>query len=117
MSQAEHAVALSGWQVDGYMSAGLVPRSRQIGIVPSGVDPTELGTLATPWLDGDREPIVGYHRPDRRLESAAPARDAAECLVDRPDLRFAIIGDVWFRQSDAGYGAWLERRIRRLAGT
>ena len=111
MSRAAHAVALSAWQVDAYRSTGLLPRSRQIGIVPSGVDPSELGTLATPWLDGTREPVVGYIGQIVAWKAPHLLVDAAESLADRPDLRFAIIGDVWFPQSDGGYGAWLERRI------
>ena len=111
MSRAAHAVALSRWQVDGYLSAGLMPRSRQIGIVPSGVDPAELGSLPTPWLDGAREPIVGYIGQVVAWKAPHLLVDAAERLADCPDVRFAIIGDVWFPQSDAGYGAWLERRI------
>jgi glycosyltransferase involved in cell wall biosynthesis len=111
ISQAAHAVALSRWQVDGYISSGLVPRSRQIGIVPSSVDAADLGTLATPWLDGRREPVIGFIGQIVAWKAPHLLVDAAECLVDRPDLGFAIIGDVWFPQSDAGYGSWLERRI------
>ncbi len=111
ISRAAHAVALARWLADGYRSAAIVPMSGEIGIVPSGIDPAGLHGLATPWLDGERDPIVGYIGQIARWKAPHLLVDAAEMLIDRPDVRFAIIGDVWFPQSDDGYGSWLERRI------
>ena len=111
IGRAAHAVALSNWLAEHYLAVGLLPRSRRIGIVPSAIDPVELGSLETPWLDGKRPPIVGFIGQIADWKAPHLLVDAAERLTDHPDVAFAIVGDVWFPQSDHGYGSWLERRI------
>jgi glycosyltransferase involved in cell wall biosynthesis len=109
--RATHAVALSDWLADHYRAEGLLPRSGRIDIVPSGVDPGPLRDLPTPWLDGERPPVVGFVGHLAAWKAPHLIVDIAEQLGDLPDVRFAIIGDVWFRHSDGGYGAWLDGRI------
>jgi glycosyltransferase involved in cell wall biosynthesis len=37
--------------------------------------------------------------------------DLAESLSDHPQVRFAIVGGVWFKHSNDGYGQWLQERL------
>lgn len=113
IGRAAHAVALTHWLAAQYVEAGLIPRSGRIDRVPSSVDPSAFDGLPTPWLDGGRAPIVGYVGNVARAKGPHLLVDAAERLTDRPDVTFAIVGDVWFPRSDDGYGQWLRDRIER----
>jgi glycosyltransferase involved in cell wall biosynthesis len=111
IGRAAHAVALSAWLADHYRAEGLVPRSGRIDIVPSGIDPAPLSGLETPWLDGRRPPTVGFVGQLARWKAPHLIIDVAERLSDHPDVRFVIVGDVWFQGADHGYGQWLEERL------
>jgi glycosyltransferase involved in cell wall biosynthesis len=111
IGRAAHAVALSAWLADHYRAEGLLPRSGRIDIVPSGIDPAPLSGLAAPWLDGQRPPIVGFVGQLARWKAPHLIIELAERLADRPDVRFAIVGDVWFQAADHGYGRWFEDRL------
>lgn len=111
IGQAAHAVALSAWLAEHYRREGLLPRSGRIDVVPSGVDPAPFSDIETPWLDGQRPPVVGFVGQLARWKAPHLIIELAECLSDRPDIRFAIVGDVWFQQADQGYGAWLQERL------
>ena len=109
--RADHAVALSAWLSDHYRRSDMLPRSGVIDIVPSGVDPTEFQGMSTPWLDGAREPVIGY--VGRLADWKAPHLliDAAERLSDMPAVRFAIIGGIWFPAAEGPYARWLVERL------
>lgn len=111
MRRVAHAVALSTWLADHYRAEGLLPRSGRIDIVSSGVDPAPLSGIETPWLDGQRPPVVGFLGQVTRWKAPHLIIELAERLADRPDVRFQIVGDVWFPQSDGGYGRWLDQRL------
>ena len=111
MARASHAVALSEWLAEHYRTEGLLPRSGRIDIVPSGIDPSPLSGIGTPWLDGQRQPVIGFIGQFARWKAPHLIIELAERLSDRTDIRFAMIGDVWFRHSDEGYGRWLEERL------
>jgi glycosyltransferase involved in cell wall biosynthesis len=108
---AAHAVALATWLGDAYGRAGLLPRSGRIDRVTSSVDPDTIAGLPTPWLDGRRPPVVGYIGNVARAKGPHLIVDVAESLADLADVRFVVVGDVWFPSSDRGYGDWLRRRI------
>ena len=72
MRRVAHAVALSTWLADHYRAEGLLPRSGRIDIVSSGVDPASLSGIETPWLDGQRPPVVGFLGQADELEGTAP---------------------------------------------
>jgi glycosyltransferase involved in cell wall biosynthesis len=110
LGRADHAVALSEWLVASYASRGALPRSRYIGIVPSGVDSTRLSQLPTPWLDGQHDPIVGYVGQIARWKAPHLLIDAAELLSHVPGT-FRLIGDVWFPASEAAYGQRLRQKL------
>jgi glycosyltransferase involved in cell wall biosynthesis len=112
LRRADHAVALSKWLVVSYTSRGALPRSRHIGIVPSGVDATRLSQLPTPWLDGERDPVVGYVGQIARWKAPHLLIDAAEHLSHVP-ARFRLIGSVWFPAAEATYGRRLRERLAR----
>ena len=111
IGRAAHAVALSAWLSDHYRAEGLLPRSGRIDVVPSGIDPTPLSGIETPWLDWQRPPIVGFVGQLARWKAPHLIIELAERLTDRPDVRFAIVGDVWFQAADHGYGRWFEERL------
>jgi len=111
MRRADHAVALSHWLAGSYgVEAGVLPRSGRIGVVPSGIDPGPLSGLPTPWLDGQREPVVGYVGQIARWKGPHLLIEAAEGLLDSR-VSFRIVGSVWFPAAEAGYGRWLEKRL------
>jgi glycosyltransferase involved in cell wall biosynthesis len=113
MRRVDHAVALTKWVADSYRAARLVPRSRRIGIVPSGVDGGSLGRLPTPWLDGKRGPVVGYVGQIAAWKGVDIVVDAFD-LLDAPDDRsLTIAGDVWFPLAERGYDEALDARIAR----
>jgi len=68
--------------------------------------------MPTPWLSGDRQPIVGYLGNVASSKGAHVVVDVAERLADRPNVRFVIVGDVWFPHADRGYGSRLRARMR-----
>jgi glycosyltransferase involved in cell wall biosynthesis len=109
LRRADHAVALSQWLARSYNAYGATPRSGQIGLVGSGVDPERLAALPTPWLSGERSPVIGYVGQIARWKGPHLLVEAAEQLEDRGIL-FRIIGGVWF-PAERGYGDWLRRRI------
>jgi glycosyltransferase involved in cell wall biosynthesis len=111
IGRAAHAVAISAWLADHYRAEGLLPRSGRIDVVPSGIDPAPLSGIETPWLDGQRAPVVGFVGQLARWKAPHLIIELAERLSDRPDVRFAIVGDVWFQGADHGYGRWLEERL------
>jgi glycosyltransferase involved in cell wall biosynthesis len=111
MRDVDHAVALSDWMVERYVSCAALPRSGRIGVVPSGVDPSALEALATPFLDGRRPPVVGFVGQIARWKAPHLLIDAAEDLDDLPDVSFRIVGDVSFPAAEAGYGRWLRTRL------
>ena len=108
--RAHHAVALSDWLRQSYAESGATPRSGRIGIVPSGIDPAELAVLRTPWLAGEREPVIGYVGQVAQWKGPHLLVDAAEHMTD-VRATFRIIGGVWFPASERAYGQWLRRRI------
>ncbi|CAN5118238.1 N/A [soil metagenome] len=110
LRRADHAVALSDWLARSYADRGALPRSGHIGIVPSGVDPRALAELPTPWLDGKRDPIVGFVGQVARWKAPHLLVEAAEELMHQP-VTFRIVGAVWFPAAEEGYGRWLGRRI------
>lgn len=111
MRHADHAVALSHWLAVSYGEvAGVLPRSGRIGVVPSGIDPGPLAGLPTPWLDGQREPVVGYVGQIARWKGPHLLIDAAESLPET-GVTFKIVGSVWFPAAEARYGRWLEGRL------
>lgn len=114
LRRADHAVALSEWLIRSYVSRGAVPASGRIGRVPSGIDATALAALPTPWLDGRRQPVVGYVGQIARWKAPHLLVDAADHLADVA-ASFRIIGGVWFPAAEEAYGEWLERRVARLA--
>jgi len=115
MRRADHAVALSTWLAGSYgMAAGVLPRSGRIGVVPSGIDPGALAGLATPWLDGQREAVVGYVGQIARWKGPHLLIDAAEYLPES-HVTFRIVGSVSFPAAEARYGRWLENRLAASA--
>lgn len=111
MRHADHAVALSHWLAGSYgVVAGVLPRSGRIGVVPSGIDPGPLAGLPTPWLDGQREPVIGYIGQIARWKGPHLLIDAAESLPET-GVTFKIVGSVWFPAAEARYGRWLEQRL------
>jgi glycosyltransferase involved in cell wall biosynthesis len=111
--RADHAVTISRWMADAYRTAGIVPRSGRIGLIPSGVATDRLRGLPTPWLDGERPPIVGYIGQIARRKGPDLLVAAAERLDDRPDVTFRIIGDVAFPLAEGRFGEELAAAIRR----
>lgn len=111
MRRVDHAVTLSQWMVDRYRAAGALPRSGRIGLVPSGVDPTQLATLDTPFLDGRKPPVVGFVGQIARWKAPHLLVDAAERLEDLSEVQFRIVGEVMFPAAEAAYGRWLRARI------
>jgi glycosyltransferase involved in cell wall biosynthesis len=109
LRRADHAVALSRWLAQSYLSRHATPRSGRIGIVPSGIDAEALARLPTPWLDGDRAPVVGYVGQIARWKGPHLLVEAAEHLD--ATARFLVIGSVWFPAAEDEYGRWLERRL------
>lgn len=112
MRRVDHAVALSEWLTAHYIAERITPRSGAIDHVPSGVDGRPFAALPTPWLDGARDPVVGYVGQIATWKAPHLLVDAAEALTDHPEIRFVITGNVWFRSSDT-YGRDLERRVAR----
>lgn len=110
MRRADHAVALSRWLANSYASRRALPRSGRIGVVPSGIDPAPLAGLDTPWLDGERDAVVGYVGQIARWKGPHLLIDAAESLVGQP-VSFRIIGGVWFPAAEGRYGRWLAARL------
>jgi glycosyltransferase involved in cell wall biosynthesis len=110
LTRADHAVALSRWLAESYSKRGALPRSGRIGLVPSGVDPEPLARLPTPWLNGEREPVVGFIGQIAGWKAPHLLIDAAERL---PHARasFRIIGSVSFPAAEDDYGRWLRARI------
>lgn len=111
MRRADHAVALAPWMVERYARARALPRSRRIGVVPSGIDTSELGSLPTPWLDGQREPVIGYVGQVAAWKGPHLLVEAAELMADLPGPSFRLVGDVTFPAAEAAYGADLRDRI------
>lgn len=111
--RVDHAVALTPWLAGRYRGAGLLPRSGRIGVVPSSVDPARLSSLPRPFLDGHRPPVVGYVGQIARWKAPHLIIDAAEGLADVPNVRFKIIGDVFFSPAEDEYGSWLRERLER----
>ncbi|HEY7131048.1 MAG TPA: glycosyltransferase family 4 protein [Candidatus Limnocylindrales bacterium] len=112
IGRADHAVAISTWLAGHYAELRLLPRSGRIDVVPSSVDPAPLSALPTPWLDGDRAPVLGFVGQIADWKAPDVIVDLAEQLADRPDVRFVIVGDVWFTNADRGYGDRLAARVR-----
>lgn len=110
--RADHAVAISRWMADAYRTAGIVPRSRRIGLIPSGIATDELRGLPTPWLDGEAHPIVGYIGQIARRKGPDLLVAAAERLTDVPDVSFRIIGDVAFPLAEGRFGEDLAVAVR-----
>jgi glycosyltransferase involved in cell wall biosynthesis len=111
--RVDHAVALTNWLADSYRAARLTPRSRRIGIVPSGVDGGALGRLPTPWLDGTRGPVVGYVGQIAAWKGVDTVVDAVDMLDAPVDRSLTIAGDVWFPVAERGYDEALDARIAR----
>ncbi|MDQ3938075.1 MAG: glycosyltransferase family 4 protein [Chloroflexota bacterium] len=111
LRRADHAVALSQWLAQSYVESGAVPRSGRIGVVPSGVDGRRLAQLPTPWLSGERRPVIGYVGQIARWKGPHLLIEAAEHLDD-PELTFRLIGGVWFPGEEA-YGRSVRRRLQR----
>jgi glycosyltransferase involved in cell wall biosynthesis len=111
IGRAAHAVALSGWLAEHYRREGLLPRSGRLDVVPSGIDPAPFADVPTPWLDGERSPVIGFVGQLARWKAPHLIVEIAEQMSDRRDIRFVIVGDVWFEQADHGYGKWLEERL------
>ena len=63
--------------------------------------PGAIAGIETPWLDGERSPVMGFLGQVARWKAPHLIIEMAERLADRPDVRFVIVGDVWFPQSDA----------------
>jgi glycosyltransferase involved in cell wall biosynthesis len=112
LKRAHHAVALSRWLRRSYLDFGATPRSKEIGLVPSSIDPAGLAGVTTPWLDGEREPIIGYVGQIARWKGPHLLIDAAERMGDVA-ASFRIVGSVWFPEAERSYGEWLRRRIAR----
>lgn len=109
--RSAHAVALTPWMIADYREAAALPRSGAIGVVPSGVDQRGLATLATPWLNGDAAPRIGFVGQIASWKGPHLIVDLAEQLNQRLDASFHIVGDVLFPEAEQQYGEWLARRI------
>lgn len=113
MRRVDHAVTLTDWLANRYQGAGLLPRSGRIGVVPSSIDPALLSRLPTPFLDGSETPVVGYVGQIAEWKAPHLLIDAAERLSDLPNLRFRIVGDVFFSPAEDQFGRWLRDRLER----
>ncbi len=113
MRRVDHAVTLTDWLASRYRDAGVIPRSGRMGVVPSSVDPGPLSGLRQPFLDGEEPPVVGYVGQIAGWKAPHLIIEAAERLTDVPDLRFKIIGDVFFSPAEDAYGRWLRHRLAR----
>ena len=110
LGRANHAVALSEWLARSYTTSRALPRSRRIGVVPSGVDPRPLSVLSTPWLNGERDPVIGFVGQVAAWKAPHLLIEAAEQL-EGTRASFLIIGSVWFPAAESGYGRWLGQRL------
>lgn len=109
--QADHAVAISRWMVEDYRRFGALPRSGRIGLVPSGVRMSGLHGLPTPWLSGDRRPVVGYVGQIARRKGPDLLVGAATLLADLDGVSFIILGDVAFPTAEGEFGEELRAMI------
>jgi glycosyltransferase involved in cell wall biosynthesis len=109
--RCDHAVALSPWLAAQYRERGILPRSGIIGIVPSGVSPSGLQELDTPWLGSGAAPRVGFIGQIARWKAPHLLIEVAEQLMGESKVTFHIIGDVLFPAAEAQYGQWLRRRL------
>lgn len=112
VKRSAHAVALSSWVESDYELAGAIPRSRTIGIVPSGVDQRRLAELPTPWLDGTAEARIGFVGQIASWKGPHLIVDLAELMGRRDAVSFHLVGDVLFPGAEQRYGDWLRHRVR-----
>jgi glycosyltransferase involved in cell wall biosynthesis len=113
LRRVNHVVVLTDWLADNYRAARLLPRSGRVGIVPSGVDGRALGALPTPWLDGQRGPVIGFVGQIAAWKGVDMVVDAFDLLDGPADRCLTIAGDVWFPAAERGYDEALETRIAR----
>jgi glycosyltransferase involved in cell wall biosynthesis len=111
VKRSEHAVALSPWLATQYRELGILPKSGEIGIVPSGVSSRGLADLDTPWLDSRGPARVGFVGQIAGWKAPHLLIEVAEQLMDDFDASFHIVGDVLFPAAEARYGEWLRRRL------
>jgi glycosyltransferase involved in cell wall biosynthesis len=109
--RVDHAVAISRWLIRAYREAGIRPRSGSIGLIPSGINIEDLRDLPTPWLDGLRDPVVGYVGQIAARKGPDVFVDAANRLSDLPSASFVLIGDVAFPRAEGEFGRSLARTI------
>ena len=109
--RVDHAVVLAEWMIGPYEAVGGLPRSRRLGIVPSGVDTTDLVGLPTPWLDGAPSVVIGYIGQIAERKGPQVLVDAAALLTDLSDVRYVIVGDVLYPAAEGPFGARLAAQI------